>query len=111
MDRPADRKSTLHMEAVHCLKKMYRGTIGNQYMLVLTHRPPQSEFVPASAWPTIKCACQNVMSKVLYSQPYIEYINILKPQSCYLAYLKLNIQNKVSYLLLIARNLPDILDF
>ena len=25
-------------------------------------RPPQSEFVPAIAWATIKCACQNVMS-------------------------------------------------
>ena len=67
-------------------------------------------FVPASAWVTIKCACQNVMSKTPYSQPYTENIFILKPQSCYLAYLKLNIQNKgsyVAYFLLIAGNVPD----
>ena len=71
-------------------------------------RPPQSEFVPASALATIKCACQNAMTIAPYSQPYIEYIKILKP---HLANLKLTIQNKVSfeaYFLFIAENIPDI---
>ena len=47
------------------------------------------------------------MAVAPYSQPYIEYINILKP---HLAYLKLNIHNKVSfeaYFLFIAGNVPD----
>ena len=69
-------------------------------------RPPQSEFVPASAWATIKRACRNVMF-----QPYIVYINILKPERYYyMAYLMLNIQNKVSfdtYIRLIPGNVPD----
>ena len=64
---------------------------------IIRDRPPESEFVPASAWATVKCACQNMMFKPPYFQPYIEYINSLKPQSCYLAYLKLNVQNKVSF--------------
>ena len=58
---------------------------------VLCCRPPQSEFVPASAREIIKCACQNVMSKAPYSQPSIANIIILKPQSCDLAYLKSHI--------------------
>ena len=66
--------------------------------------------MPASAWATIKFACQNVMSEAPYSQPYIEDIFILKPQSCFLEYLKVNILNKVSfvaYFLLIDGNVPD----
>ena len=51
-------------------------------------RPPQSEFVSTSMWATIKCACKDAMAVAPYSQPYIEYVNILKP---HLAYLKLNI--------------------
>ena len=64
--------------------------------LVVVVRPPQSEFVPKSAWAALKCACQNEMYIAPYSQPYIEYINIFKPQSYYLEYSKLNIQNIVS---------------
>ena len=44
---------------------------------------------------TIKCACQNALSIAFDSQPYIEYMNFVKPQSCCLVYLKLNIQNTV----------------
>ena len=58
-------------------------------LVVVVVRPPQSEFVPESAWATLKCACQNEMYIAPYSQPYIEYINIFKP------HLKLNIQNIV----------------
>ena len=41
-------------------------------------RPPQSEFLPASAWATIKCACQKGMLIATYYQPYSKYVNILK---------------------------------
>ena len=44
-----------------------------------TTRPPQSEFVPASAWVAMKCACQDLISITPYSQTYIRYINMFKP--------------------------------
>ena len=49
----------------------YRVCVAITTLLVGTYRPPQSEFVPASAQATIKCACQNAMYIAPYSQPYI----------------------------------------
>ena len=69
--------------------------------------PPQSEFVPASAWATMKCVCLNAMSIAPHSQPYIEYNKKINP---HLAYFKTNIQNKVSfeaYFICIAGNVSD----